>query len=115
MRTSPTGDPCFDAARNLDCFGGERDEWETIAWACGEIEIGAEDGARFTAGQAVSVPETQENGLVRVHDGGWVISIMARDMPQIAGHPEIGEDLISSISLQVFNAWGPVYQQGESQ
>lgn len=55
-----------------------------------------------------------ESGLVRVCDGGWVISIMAREMPQISGHPEIGEDLISAISLQIYKAWGPFYHTGES-
>lgn len=38
-----TDDPCFDPARNLDCFGGNRDELETIAWACGEVEVSTED------------------------------------------------------------------------
>jgi beta-lactamase class A len=57
---------------------------------------------------------TSESGLVRVYDGGWVISVMACDMPQISGRPEIGEDLISTISLEVYNAWAPLYQTGES-
>ncbi len=50
-----------------------------------------------------------ESGFIRVHGGGWVISIMARDMPQIADHPEIGENLISEISKQVFDAWAPLF------
>ena len=55
-----------------------------------------------------------ESGLVRVHDGGWVISIMIGDMPQIGKRPEIGENLISDISHRVFEAWGPLYDRGKS-
>ncbi|MCP4766066.1 MAG: serine hydrolase [Gammaproteobacteria bacterium] len=56
---------------------------------------------------------TGESGLVRVHDGGWVISIMARDIP-LVDRPEIGEDLISNISLRVYDAWAPLFNGGES-
>ncbi len=35
-----TDDPCFDPARNLGCFEGERDELETLARACGEVGLG---------------------------------------------------------------------------
>jgi beta-lactamase class A len=54
-----------------------------------------------------------ESGLVRVHDGGWIISIMIGDMPAIEHHPEIGEDLISEISLAVYEAWVPHCPKGE--
>lgn len=53
-----------------------------------------------------------ESGLVRVHDGGWVISIMIRDTP-LDGRPELAEDLISNISLRVYEAWAPLFTEGE--
>ncbi len=53
-----------------------------------------------------------ESGLVRVHDGGWVISIMIRDTP-LSGRPQLAEDLISNISLRVYEAWAPFFNQGE--
>lgn len=55
-----------------------------------------------------------ESGLIRVHDGGWVIGIMACDMPQINRHPEIGENLISDISLRVYNDRAQLFERGES-
>lgn len=38
-----TDDPCFDPARNFDCFDGDRDDLEAIAWACGEVEVSTDD------------------------------------------------------------------------
>ncbi len=55
-----------------------------------------------------------ESGLVRVRDGGWVISIMIADLPLIGKQPEIGENLISNISQRVFETWGPYYDGGTS-
>ena len=55
-----------------------------------------------------------ESGLVRVHDGGWVISIMIGDRPEIGRNPEIGEDLVSNLSLAVYDCWAPLYTTGES-
>ena len=55
-----------------------------------------------------------ESGLVRVHDGGWIISIMSSDMPQIEGNPGIGENLISNISKRIYDAWAPLFA-GENQ
>jgi len=53
-----------------------------------------------------------ESGLVRVHHGGWVISIMIRDTP-LTGRPHLAEDLISNISLRVYEAWAPLFNEGE--
>jgi beta-lactamase class A len=53
-----------------------------------------------------------ESGLVRVHDGGWAISIMIRETSMI-GRAELAENLISDISLQVYEAWAPLFTSGE--
>ena len=37
-----TEDPCFDPATNQDCFEAEFDEFERVAWACGEVLLGEE-------------------------------------------------------------------------
>jgi len=55
-----------------------------------------------------------ESGLVRVHDGGWAISVMIGDTPEIGKRPEIGEDLISKISLAIYDSWAPLYSTGET-
>jgi beta-lactamase class A len=54
-----------------------------------------------------------ESGLVRVHDGGWVISVMIGEIPEIAHRPEIGENLISNISLAIYDSWAPLYSTGD--
>lgn len=54
-----------------------------------------------------------ESGLVRVQAGGWVISIMIRDMP-LVGRPQLAEDLISNISLCVYETWAPLFNRGEA-
>ena len=38
-----SADPCFDPERNSDCFDGEFDELDTVAWACGEVEVAPDD------------------------------------------------------------------------
>lgn len=38
-----TDDPCFDPVSNSDCFDGDLDELETIAWACGDVELSPDD------------------------------------------------------------------------
>jgi beta-lactamase class A len=55
-----------------------------------------------------------ESGLVRIHDGGWVVSIMIADTPEIGRQPEIGEDLISDISLAIHDSWARLYSTGET-
>ena len=56
-----------------------------------------------------------ESGIVTVHDGGWAISIMIRDMPEVSTDPhDIGERLISEISLAVYEAWAPLFEPEES-
>ena len=52
-----------------------------------------------------------ESGFVRVHDGGWAISVMLRDMPEIVDEGfENHEQLIAEISRCVYDAWAPRYQ-----
>ena len=52
-----------------------------------------------------------ESGFVKVHAGGWAISVMARELPDISSDPDnIHERLISDISLQVYNAWAPLFE-----
>ena len=55
-----------------------------------------------------------ESGFIKVHDGGWAISIMVKDLPEIASNPEIGESLVSAISLRIYQEWAPLYEAGES-
>ena len=51
-----------------------------------------------------------ESGFVRVNDGGWAISVMLRDMPEIVDEGfEKHERLISEISLCVYDAWAARY------
>ena len=52
-----------------------------------------------------------ESGLIKVHAGGWAISIMTRDLPDLCSDPHnTRERLISDISLQVYNAWAPLFE-----
>ncbi len=52
-----------------------------------------------------------ESGFVRVNDGGWAISVMLRDMPEIVDEGfENHERLISEISLRVYDAWAARYE-----
>ena len=52
-----------------------------------------------------------ESGFVSVADGGWAISVMSRDLPNIDSDPhKTAEGLISSISLRIFEAWAPLYE-----
>lgn len=55
-----------------------------------------------------------ESGFVKVHDGGWAISIMVKDLPEIGANPEIGENLVSAISLRIYEAWAPFYEGEQS-
>ena len=51
-----------------------------------------------------------ESGFIKVHAGGWAISIMTRDLPDVSSDPHnTSERLISDISLQVYHAWAPLY------
>ncbi len=57
-----------------------------------------------------------ESGFVRVHDGGWAISVMLRDMPEIVDEGfDNHERLISEISRCVYDAWAPRYEPGRNQ
>ena len=55
-----------------------------------------------------------ESGFISVHDGGWAISIMVKDLPEIGSKPEIGENLISAISLAVYESWETLFEAGET-
>jgi hypothetical protein len=52
-----------------------------------------------------------ESGFIKIHSGGWAISIMTRDMPAVSSDPHnTCESLIADISLQVYDRWAPHYQ-----
>ena len=54
---------------------------------------------------------TTESGLIVAHGAEWVISVMTRDMPNANEDPDnIGERLISNISLLVYKAWAATDQ-----
>lgn len=56
-----------------------------------------------------------ESGYISVADGGWAISVMTRDLPDIDSDPDkTAEALISNISLRIFEAWAPLFD-GERQ
>ena len=55
-----------------------------------------------------------ESGFIQVHDGGWAISIMVKDLPEIGPNPEAGENLISTISLRIYEAWAPYFEGDQS-
>ena len=55
-----------------------------------------------------------ESGFVRVRDGGWAISIMIRDLPEIGKNAAVGEDLISTISLKIYESWETLFEAGET-
>ncbi len=49
---------------------------------------------------------TTESGLITAHGSEWAISVMTRDMPSADEDPDnIGERLISDVSLLVYRAW----------
>jgi beta-lactamase class A len=49
---------------------------------------------------------TTESGLIVAHGIEWAISVMTRDMPSADENPDnIGERLISDVSLLVYRAW----------
>lgn len=51
-----------------------------------------------------------ESGFIRVNDGGWAISVMTREMPNVCADPHNpGEKLISDTSRLVYDAWSPLY------
>ena len=51
-----------------------------------------------------------ESGLVNVNTGGWAISVMLKDLPDVGADPDnTRETLISEVSLQVYNAWSPLF------
>jgi beta-lactamase class A len=51
-----------------------------------------------------------ESGLVNVNTGGWAISVMLKDLPDVGADPDnTRESLISEVSLQVYNAWSPLF------
>lgn len=54
-----------------------------------------------------------ESGFIKVCDGGWVISIMVKELPEIGTNPAIGENLISTISLRVYEAWATLFEGGD--
>ena len=55
-----------------------------------------------------------ESGFIKVHDGGWALSIMLKDLPEIGPNPEIGESLVSNISLRIFEAWVALFEGEQS-
>jgi beta-lactamase class A len=55
-----------------------------------------------------------ESGFIKVHGGGWALSIMVKDLPEIGPNPEIGESLVSTISLRIFEAWAALYEGEQS-
>jgi hypothetical protein len=75
-----TADPCFDPASNLDCFDGNRDELETIAWACGEVEVGVDD-VRPADGGGLLDGELACSYLVPLDAGSLIL--------RLRGYPEI--------------------------
>jgi len=55
-----------------------------------------------------------ESGFIKVHDGGWAISIMVKDLPEIGSNPAVGESLVSTISLRVYESWETLFEGGGS-
>lgn len=55
-----------------------------------------------------------ESGFIKVHDGGWALSIMVKDVPEIGPNPEIGESLVSTISLRIYQAWAALFEGEQS-
>lgn len=55
-----------------------------------------------------------ESGCIQVKNGGWAIIIMIRDLPEIASNPAVGENLVSTISQRICQAWAPQFDEGES-
>jgi hypothetical protein len=55
-----------------------------------------------------------ESGFIKVHDGGWAISIMVKDLPEIGLNPAAGENLVSTISLKIYEAWAPLFEGDQS-
>jgi beta-lactamase class A len=52
-----------------------------------------------------------ESGFIKIHSGGWAISIMTRDLPAVSSDPHNScESLIADISLQVYDSWAPHYE-----
>ena len=78
-----TDDPCFDPTANADCFDGDRDrnELETIAWACGEVDITTTD-SRSADGGGLLGGELACSYVVPISTAGLVL--------RLRGYPEIG-------------------------
>ena len=55
-----------------------------------------------------------ESGFIKVHNGGWALSIMVKDLPEIGTNPEIGESLVSTISLRIYQAWTALFDGEQS-
>jgi len=55
-----------------------------------------------------------ESGFIKVNDGGWALSIMVKDLPEIGTNPEIGESLVSNISLRIYQAWSTLFEGEQS-
>ena len=56
-----------------------------------------------------------ESGFVSVDDGGWALSIMLRELPFGDSNAiKQAEQLISKISLCIFEAWSPHYLKEET-
>ena len=55
-----------------------------------------------------------ESGFIKVNDGGWALSIMVKDLPEIGTNPEIGESLVSNISLRIYQAWAALFEGEQS-
>jgi beta-lactamase class A len=52
-----------------------------------------------------------ESGFIKVNSGGWAISVMTRDLPDVSSDlHNTGESLIADISLRIYNAWAPLYE-----
>jgi len=54
-----------------------------------------------------------ESGFIRVRDGGWAISITIKNFPAIGSKPAVGENLISTISLRIYEARETLFEEGE--
>ncbi|MFT5505141.1 MAG: hypothetical protein ACI845_002237 [Gammaproteobacteria bacterium] len=53
---------------------------------------------------------SSESGFIKVHSGGWAISIMSRDnVSNCSDASNASEQLISDISLLIYNHWSPLY------
>jgi len=79
-----TDDPCFDLALNADCFDADLDEFETIAWACGEVEVTTDD-IRPADGAGLLDGELACNFVVPIKVGKLVLRL--RGYPAIAVEP----------------------------